>query len=167
MGLDKLGMLYRQVLLEHANRPRNFGTLADYTKQVELLNPTCGDAIVVQYLLENHRITQVGFTGHGCSISMASASMMTEALKGKATQQAEALIQAFNALVGGDGDAIDLTPELEEQLKDAVLLEGVKQFPARYKCAILAWKAMEMGIKQEQTELLDGLTLKSASVESE
>lgn len=165
MAIGKLSNLYRQVILDHANNPRNRQQLEEYTGQVELLNPTCGDAIVIQYQLQQDIINRVAFSGHGCSISIASASMMTEVMKGLPIHQALHLIDIFNALVSGM--EITLDSEMEEQLKDALFLEGVKQFPARYKCAILAWKALEMGIAKEQTELLEGLTMTDQVPESE
>ncbi|MCW6659639.1 SUF system NifU family Fe-S cluster assembly protein [Aerococcaceae bacterium NML191292] len=157
MGLDRLSGLYRQVLLDHAHNPRNKRSVADYTGQMELLNPTCGDAIVVQYRMEDDVLVDVGFTGYGCSISIASASMMTEVMKGQTLEQAEQLIEAFNYLIGGSPAKKADLDSLADELKDAYFLEGVKQFPARYKCAVLAWKALEMGIGQ--VELLEGLTV--------
>lgn len=157
MGLDRLSGLYRQVLLDHAQNPRNKRAVPDYTGQMELLNPTCGDAIVVQYRIDDQVLVDVGFTGYGCSISMASASMMTEVMKGQTLAQAEQLVSAFNQLIGGNDNKGANPESFVEQLKDAYFLEGVKQFPARYKCAILAWKALQMGIGEG--ELLEGLSL--------
>lgn len=151
MGLfnSNLSALYREVVLDHARQPRNQRKLAQPSHQMELLNPTCGDALMVQIVVEQDQIIDMAFTGYGCSISIASASMMTEALIGLSVTQALRLIAYFNQLVGGT--MISDTAEqhqtdleiLEDALKDAVLLEGVKQFPGRYKCAVLAWKAAE------------------------
>ena len=158
MGLTRLNNLYRQVILDHAQHPRNKQLLDDYSEQIELLNPTCGDAITIRFKLEADKISAIGFVGSGCSISMASASMMTEAVKGKTHQEAMALIRGFNYLVGGT----QVAPIDEESLGDASLLEGVKQFPARYKCAVLAWRALELGL-DNAIELEEGLTMGQAS----
>ena len=149
MAIMNLQQLYRQVLMDHARYPHNRGTLPRYTQQIELLNPTCGDAITVQYLVdEQQTIQDIAFIGHGCNISMASASMMTEALKGGHEPQALALIEAFQQVISGTLP----DDEVLNQLGDAALLEGVRQFPARYKCAALAWKAMEKGLTGQQKE---------------
>ncbi|WP_124058088.1 Fe-S cluster assembly sulfur transfer protein SufU [Vaginisenegalia massiliensis] len=165
MGLNKLDQLYRAVIMDHAQHPRNNQPLEHYTHQTELLNPTCGDAIIVQCLIEEGCVKEVGFTGYGCSISMASASMMTQAMKGQTLEKAQQLINQFNEMIGGSpheqGTLLDLIQRqaLEEDLQDAALLEGVKKFPARYKCAILAWKALEVAVRQDQSSGIDGLTI--------
>ncbi len=181
MGLDKLAHLYREVLLDHAQHPRNRGELADPTHQMELLNPTCGDAVIVQCRLVAGKVEAVAFHGSGCSISIASASMMTEVLIGQTLDQALALVAHFNHLISGrtasllgeanldeaSGEASldettlneanlnevndEATASLNEALKDAYFLEGLKQFPSRYKCGVLAWKAFELGVKNQQT----------------
>jgi len=147
MGLFNSGLsaLYREVVMDHARQPRNQRPLAEYTQQMELLNPTCGDAVVVQCLVKDDQIKDIAFTGYGCSISIASASMMTEALKGLSVTEGLRLIAYFNQVIGGLAQS-DLEVDqagMEEALKDALLLEGIKQFPGRYKCAALAWKAAE------------------------
>lgn len=155
MALDKLSNLYRQVILDHAQHPRNQRKLESYSYQMELLNPTCGDAIVVQCLLDGSEeddttvVKQVAFDGYGCSISIASASMMTEVLIGKKLSRALEIVQAFNQLISST-DTISETDE--EVLKDAFSLAGLKQFPSRYKCGILAWKAFEMGAIERNEE---------------
>lgn len=156
MGLDKLAHLYREVLLDHAQHPRNRGELADPTHQMELLNPTCGDAVIVQCRLVEGKVEAVAFQGSGCSISIASASMMTEVLAGQTLDQALALVNDFNHLISDQAtsslDEASLNEaSLDEALKDAYFLEGLKQFPSRYKCGVLAWKAFELGVKNQQT----------------
>lgn len=148
MALSNLSQLYREVILDHAQHPRNQKVLDDATHQMELLNPTCGDAIVVQVKVKDHQIQEVAYTGHGCSISMASASMMTQAMKGKQLEEAIQMIEVFNQLVKGE----TIEEKWEEDLKDAYYLEGVKQFPARYKCAVLAWKALESAVSPSESE---------------
>ncbi|MBK0347214.1 SUF system NifU family Fe-S cluster assembly protein [Aerococcaceae bacterium zg-ZJ1578] len=147
MALNDLAYLYREVILDHAQHPRNQEILEHATYQMELLNPTCGDAITVQLVVSpEERIEKVAYTGSGCSISMASASMMTEVLMNQTLEQAIYLIEQFNQLVKGEV----IAAESEELLKDAYYLAGVKNFPARYKCAVLAWKAVENAIAPKQ-----------------
>lgn len=150
MGLDKLAHLYREVLLDHAQHPRNRGELADPTHQMELLNPTCGDAVIVQCRLVEGKVEAVAFQGSGCSISIASASMMTEVLAGQTLDQALTLVNDFNHLISDQATSLN-EASLDEALKDAYFLEGLKQFPSRYKCGVLAWKAFELGVKNQQT----------------
>lgn len=159
---SNLSALYREVVLDHARQPRNQRKLAQPSHQMELLNPTCGDALMIQILVEEDQIVEAAFTGYGCSISIASASMMTEALTGLNVAHALHLIAYFNQLVGGTkvehltgnqtGNQEKDQEILEDALKDAVLLEGVKQFPARYKCAVLAWKAAESAFLKDSKE---------------
>lgn len=154
--------LYRAVIMDHYQHPRNRGKLApqaaneggadesgvkengrdgDATgvRVVQLTNPTCGDEIELALLVEGGVVRDVRFLGHGCSISMASASMMTEAIKGRTTVEAVALLEDFKCLVkGGDCD--------KSRLGDLEALAGVAKFPARYKCATLAWNALARGI---------------------
>lgn len=151
MGLDKLAHLYREVLLDHAQHPRNRGELADPTHQMELLNPTCGDAVIVQCRLVEGKVEAVAFQGSGCSISIASASMMTEVLSGQTLDQALVLVAHFNHLISDQATSSLNEASLDEALKDAYFLEGLKQFPSRYKCGVLAWKAFELGVKNQQT----------------
>lgn len=144
MGLDKLGGLYRQVVMDHAKNPRNKGSLDEVTHQVELLNPTCGDMIQVQCAVRDHRIESVKFIGEGCSISMASASMMTEVMVGKSLDEVRTIVQQFDHLIGGTAEDVSEAYDLH----DAECLAGVKQFPARYKCAALAWHAIDQMIEK-------------------
>lgn len=143
MGLSKLEQLYRQVILDHSSHPRHYGELEDATGKMHLNNPTCGDDITVYFRIEDDRIVDVQFTGVGCSISMASASMMTEAILGKTVDEAQELIERFSEMVLGE--EVDTQP-----LGDAALLQGVSKFPARIKCATLGWKALEKGIQEEE-----------------
>lgn len=148
MALSNLSQLYREVILDHAQHPRNHKQMNDATHYFEMLNPTCGDAVVVQAKIENNRIVDVAYTGYGCSISMASASMMSEVLKGKEIETAIKLVEMFNQLVKGER----VEEKWADELKDAFFLEGVKQFPARYKCAVLAWKALEGAVSPKESE---------------
>lgn len=148
MSLADLSTLYRQVIMDHANHPRNRRKLEHASHQLELLNPTCGDAIVVYAQVNDDRLQEVSFFGQGCSISIASASMMTLALKGKTLDQALQLVQDFNHLIQGH----EIDDQSQDALSDAVFLQGIKQFPARYKCAVLAWKAMQGAIENPHIE---------------
>lgn len=144
MALSRLDNLYRQVILDHTNHPHNKGVLDQATSQIELNNPTCGDVIQLQLVIKDGVIDDIAFDGHGCSISMASASMMTDAVKGKTEKEAIEIIADFLELVQGENIG-----EKKKVLKDAQMLGGVAKFPARIKCATLAWKALERGIIEE------------------
>ncbi|MGY3704827.1 SUF system NifU family Fe-S cluster assembly protein [Vagococcus martis] len=144
MALSRLDNLYRQVILDHTNHPHNKGVLDEATSQIELNNPTCGDVIQLQLVMKDGVIDDIAFDGHGCSISMASASMMTDAVKGKTEKEAIEIIADFLELVQGENIG-----EKKKVLKDAQMLGGVAKFPARIKCATLAWKALERGIIEE------------------
>lgn len=144
MGLSRLDMLYRQVILDHSNNPHHFGLASDMTHQLELNNPTCGDVIQLQLKIEEGVVKDARFSGSGCSISMASASMMTVAVIGKTEKEAIALAEDFSLLVQGK-EVAD-----KDKLGDAALLQGVSKFPARIKCATLAWKALERGIFEQE-----------------
>ncbi|WP_462259127.1 Fe-S cluster assembly sulfur transfer protein SufU [Vagococcus teuberi] len=144
MALSRLDNLYRQVILDHTNHPHNKGVLDEATSQIELNNPTCGDVIQLQLVIKDGVIDDIAFDGHGCSISMASASMMTDAVKGKTEKEAIEIIADFLELVQGENIG-----EKKKVLKDAQMLGGVAKFPARIKCATLAWKALERGIIEE------------------
>jgi nitrogen fixation NifU-like protein len=134
-GEPNLEDLYREVILEHYRSPRNRGRLdGPDTVGVQLQNPTCGDEIELYLALRGGRVQDARFTGRGCSISMASASMMTEALKGRSVEEAVALSRAFKAMLRGEPP--------DAGLGDLVALAGVAQFPVRVKCATLAWNAM-------------------------
>lgn len=116
------------------------------TGDFELFNPSCGDLVTVQYKVEDGVLTDVCFEGQGCAISMASASMMTELLRGKALAEAQELIHTFYELVKGN-ENIDTEP-----LKDAVYLKGVSKFPTRIRCATLSWHALEQGLAEIEQE---------------
>jgi len=131
MSLDDL---YREIILEHFRSPRNKGRLDNPNLTAEGVNPLCGDQIALGIALNGDRITDLRMDGHGCSISQASGSMMTEAIKGKTIAEAEKVAHAFKAMMLEDG-----TPHGEVDLGDLESLEGVKRYPVRIKCAILAW----------------------------
>jgi len=141
--MSSLDDLYRRVIMDHYQKPRNHGELQDADATIQLKNPTCGDQIQLQMKVENGKIKDAKFLGEGCSISMSSASMMTEAIKGLSVEDALDLAERFSKMILGE--------EVEtEDFEDIEALQGVCKFPARIKCATLAWKAMEKGINEEK-----------------
>lgn len=145
MGLAKLSRLYRAVILDHAEHPRNRGTLVTGTAGVTMTNPTCGDALTLQVQLgPDRRIVAARWIGHGCTISQASASMMTVAVTGKSVAAARRLATTVSELARGQAvsDA-DLAA-----LGDGRALEAVLDFPARIKCATLAWWTLQRVLNQ-------------------
>jgi len=138
----QLDDLYRQVIMDHYQHPRNTGTLGDDAIDIDLRNPSCGDEITLQLIVEDGIVRDVKFHGTGCSISMASASMMTEAIRNKPLKEALELSHKFQDMVkGAEVDDADLG--------DLESLQGVAKFPARYKCATLAWQALEKALARE------------------
>lgn len=138
MNLDDL---YRETILDHNQTPRNKKEIQNPTKTVGLLNPTCGDQIRLDLQLDHGKVTDVGFTGHGCSISMASASMLTDAIKGRSIDEALALARHFKAFLTGTPSPVPLG--------DLEALQGVSQFPSRVKCATLAHNALEKALTED------------------
>jgi nitrogen fixation NifU-like protein len=138
--MSGLAELYQEVILDHNRRPRNFRTIAGATCQ-EGYNPLCGDRLKVYVSVDAGRITDVAFEGSGCAISKASASLMTEALKGRTIDEARAMFDAFQGMVTSP-----LGSDLPEVGKLAALA-GVREFPARIKCASLAWHAVRAAIE--------------------
>ncbi|KMK77594.1 Fe-S cluster assembly sulfur transfer protein SufU [Alkalihalobacillus pseudalcaliphilus] len=144
MSFNNLDTLYRQVIMDHYKNPRNRGEFEDETLTVNMNNPTCGDRIQLQLKVENDEVVDAKFVGEGCSISLSSASMMTQAIKGLKKDEAIELSQIFsNIMLGKEYD------EDKYDLGDIEALQGVAKFPARIKCATLAWKAMEKGLNEE------------------
>ncbi|MBM0066218.1 Fe-S cluster assembly sulfur transfer protein SufU [Alkalicoccobacillus gibsonii] len=144
MASNNLDTLYRQVIMDHYKNPRNQGVFSDDTLTVNLNNPTCGDRVQIQMKVEDGQVEAAKFEGEGCSISMASASMMTQAIKGMKVEDALKMSEIFsNMMLGKDYDE-DLF-----DLGDIEALQGVTKFPARIKCATLAWKAMEQGLNEK------------------
>jgi nitrogen fixation protein NifU and related proteins len=143
MSFKNLDTLYRQVIMDHYKNPRNKGILEDGSLTVNMNNPTCGDRIQLTMKVEDGKVIDARFDGEGCSISMSSASMMTQAIKGKNIDDAIKLSQVFSNMMQGKDYEDDL------DLGDIEALQGVSKFPARIKCATLAWKAMEKGLNEE------------------
>jgi nitrogen fixation NifU-like protein len=143
---SELRELYQQVILDHNKSPRNFRKLENANYEAEGYNPLCGDRIDVFIKLENDIVKDISFQGSGCAISKASASLMTSMLKGKSKAEAEELFNKFHDLITGKlGD----NPSIEDLGKLAVFA-GVKEFPARVKCASLAWHTMQSALSKEE-----------------
>ncbi len=137
--------LYREVILEHARRPRNFGELPDATCHIHGDNPTCGDEVTLHVKFgENQDISEVTFTGSGCSICMASASIMTQKIKKRSRTEAADLWNRFQDLLKLDAEPTDL----DDTLGELQALQGVRKFPMRIKCATLPWHALEQALKE-------------------
>ncbi|MFD1393883.1 Fe-S cluster assembly sulfur transfer protein SufU [Lacticaseibacillus jixianensis] len=142
MSLTKLDQLYRQVILDEANHPRHHGVLKAPTHAVTLRNPSCGDVLTLQLQVKDGKIQDAAFAGSGCTISQASGSLMTDQIIGKTPAQVAAMVTAFSDLVI-NGSVPD-----EQILGSAAILKGVHQFPARIKCATLAWKAAAQALTE-------------------
>lgn len=147
MSFGKLETLYRQVILDHYKNPRNKGLIEgeDYI-QVHLKNPSCGDDVTIGLKVEDGVITDVVFDGSGCSISMSSASVMSETVKGKTVEEARIIIRTYVQMVKGEAfdDHVDLG--------EAIVYQGVSNFPARFTCATIAWQALTQAIIKSQTK---------------
>ena len=137
----QIGALYQEMILDHYRRPRNKGEMPDADASVLMKNPLCGDEIAVHLRYDGDELAELGFSGRGCSISQASASMMTQLLKGKSVEEAEAIRARFRDMVMGDKEAGEDT-----SLGSLRALGGVARFPARVKCALLAWNALETAV---------------------
>ena len=142
--MSELGDLYQEVILDHNRRPRNFRTLDEGRRQ-EGYNPLCGDRLTLYVKLENDRISDVAFQGSGCAISKASASLMTEALKGKTIDEARVLFDRFHDMVTSSPD----TPPPD--LGKLSVLSGVREYPTRIKCASLAWHTLKAALSEEHS----------------
>ncbi|UOQ85299.1 Fe-S cluster assembly sulfur transfer protein SufU [Gracilibacillus salinarum] len=147
MSFDNLDTLYRQVIMDHYKNPRNRGTLEQESVTIDMNNPTCGDRIELHLQIENDIVTDAKFEGEGCSISMSSASMMTQAIKGKKKEDALQMSSIFSKMMLGED-----VEEVDFDLGDIAALQGVTKFPARIKCATLAWKAMEKAVDADEQQ---------------
>jgi nitrogen fixation NifU-like protein len=138
--------LYKEVVLDHCRRPRNFGELPDADAHVHGDNPSCGDEITLHVKFgANNDIADVAFTGSGCSLCMASASMMTQKIKQRPTADAEALWASLHGLL-----TAELEPEPDDKLGELQVLQGVRKFPMRVKCATLPWQALRQAFADKK-----------------
>ena len=145
--LGELEELYQEVILDHSRRPRNFGELPDASVKVHGDNPACGDEIHLAVKFDgNGGLEEIKFTGHGCAISQASASLMTMKLKGKSRADVERMLRAFRDLVTSEKNGAP------KNLGDLQVMRGVRKFPQRVKCAMLPWRAVEQALRQSEGE---------------
>ncbi|SIT41472.1 NifU-like protein [Paraburkholderia piptadeniae] len=144
--MSSLRDLYQEVIFDHYRRPRNCHALANANHRAEGYNPLCGDRITLYLRIENGVVKDAGFEGTGCAIAIASASLMTESLKGRSEQEVEALFGSFHDMVTTPAD----TPAANEAgLGKLAALSGVREFPARVKCATLAWHTLHAALHDE------------------
>jgi nitrogen fixation NifU-like protein len=139
-----LNDLYQEVILDHNKRPRNFRVIETPSHRAEGFNPLCGDQLSLSLRIDGEMITDVAFQGSGCAISKASASLMTDAIKGKSVDEANALFQRFHSMV--------TTPPAEsvENMGKLSVLAGVREFPVRVKCASLAWHTLKAALDRKE-----------------
>jgi nitrogen fixation NifU-like protein len=146
--MSDLRDLYQEVILDHGKRPRNFRHPGDANREAKGDNPLCGDRITIYLRLSPANVIEdVAFQGRGCAISTASASLMTELLKGKTEEEANALFGAFHHMCTQEDTAPDLPPALEDEFDRLQVLAGVRQYPMRVKCATLAWHTMKAALE--------------------
>jgi nitrogen fixation protein NifU and related proteins len=141
--MSDLRELYQDLIIDHSKRPRNFRVLETANHTSEGYNPLCGDKVNVFLELEHDRVKNVSFQGSGCAISTASASVMTESVKGKTLAEVEALFEVFHQMVMGKPPAAGNVPELGK----LAVFSGVSEFPARVKCATLAWHTLHAALQ--------------------
>jgi len=145
MSLSGLNNLYREVILDHSEHPHHKHDLDNATNKVTLKNPTCGDVINLEISLINDQISDIAFTGEGCTISQSSASMMCDSVIGKSKAEGLSMAQVFSDIVMGKKH----TQEELDQLGDAAILSSVMKFPARIKCATLCWWALRKSLGED------------------
>jgi nitrogen fixation protein NifU and related proteins len=138
--------LYRDVIVDHNRNPRNFRAMPDADRKAEGFNPLCGDRLTLYVRLEDDRVADVSFDGSGCAISVASASLLTESVRGRTIAQAEELFETMHALLTKQDVAVDVPT-----LGKLGALSGVREFPARVKCASLCWHTLDAALHQQPT----------------
>ena len=145
---DDLRDLYQEVIFDHNRNPRNFYVMEEADRKVEGFNPLCGDRLTLFLKMDGDKIIDASFQGSGCAISTASVSLMTEIVKGMTEAEAEALFTKFHAMTTGKEEEIDL-----EAVGKLAVLAGVREYPARVKCATLAWHTLDAALKNEQASI--------------
>ncbi len=141
---DDLRDLYQEVIFDHNRNPRNFRVMTDANRQVEGFNPLCGDRLTLYLKIADNVINDASFQGSGCAISTASVSLMTEIIKGKTEAEADALFHQFHEITTGKSENVQL-----EAIGKLAVLAGVREYPARVKCATLAWHTLDAALKNE------------------
>ena len=142
--MSGLSDLYQEILLEHNSKPRNFRKVEEANQSADGYNPLCGDQITLYLKVVDGVIDDVGFQGTGCAISRASASMMTQSIKGQSVERAKEIFDAFHPMVTQPGGELDY-----DTLGDLETLSGINQYPTRIKCAVLAWHTMKAALSGE------------------
>jgi nitrogen fixation NifU-like protein len=150
--MSELSELYQQVILDHNKKPRNFRQLEGANRSAEGYNPLCGDQLTVYMQLEDEVVHDISFEGSGCAISKAAASMMTQAVKGKTKEEAETLFEEFHRMVTGELDA----EAMPHHLGRLTIFSGVRDFPARVKCASLSWHTMHAALNNQEITSTEG-----------
>ncbi len=145
---DQIRDLYQEVVFDHNRNPRNFRVMEDANRKIEGFNPLCGDRITLYVKIDEGLIKDVSFQGAGCAISTASASLMTEIVKGMNEAQAEHLFETFHRITTGKDEAVNL-----EELGKLAVLAGVRAYPARVKCATLAWHSLQAALANKETTI--------------
>ena len=145
---DDLRDLYQEVIFDHNKNPRNFRVMENADREVEGFNPLCGDRLTLFLKLEGDVITDASFQGSGCAISTASVSLMTEIIKGKTQVEAEELFKQFHEMATGKDEEVNL-----EAIGKLAVLAGVREYPARVKCATLAWHTLDAAIKNQEKSI--------------
>ena len=143
---DDLRDLYQEVIFDHNRNPRNFRVMENADRKVEGFNPLCGDRLTLFLKMDGDTITDASFQGSGCAISTASVSLMTEIVKGKTEQEAEDLFKTFHEMTTGKDEHLEAVGKL-------AVLAGVREYPARVKCATLAWHTLDAALKNEQKSI--------------
>ncbi len=143
----QISALYQEMILDHYRKPRNKGAIENADASIPMKNPLCGDEITLQVRFADGSIDELGFTGRGCSISQASASMMTQLVKGKTLEEIEVVRARFREMVMGSEAAAS-----DASLGSLRALSGVAKFPARVKCALLAWNALQAALELRRRE---------------
>lgn len=138
--------LYQEVIIDHNRSPRNFGKLEQFDRMLEGYNPLCGDRLTLYLKLDDGSISDISFDGSGCAISVASASLMTDAMKGKTSDEAEGIFNEFHALVTGDESKVD-----HDKLGKLAAIAGVRDYPMRVKCATLCWHTLHSALTSDET----------------
>ena len=146
--MSGLSELYQEILLEHNSKPRNFRKVEEANQTSEGFNPLCGDQISLYLKVVDGIIDDVGFQGTGCAISRASASMMTQSIKGRSVERAQEIFDAFHHMITEPGGELDY-----DTLGDLETLSGINEFPTRIKCAVLAWHTMKAALAGDTNEI--------------
>ena len=145
---DDLRDLYQEVIFDHNRNPRNFRIIENADRQVDGFNPLCGDKLTLFLNIQDDKISDASFQGSGCAISTASVSLMTEIVKGKTEAEANTLFKQFHAMTTGKEQDVDL-----EAIGKLAVLAGVREYPARVKCATLAWHTLDAALKNKENSI--------------